>query len=209
MAKKPSKLEKFVDHIQWRDIYVESKLTHYQISDIGLVKNNLTNKLLEGSHDSRGYKIVSIYANGKMYSIKVHRLVAQAFIPNPDNKPTVNHRDGNKDNNKVSNLEWATHKENIDHAIETGLRNLRGTNASSNIYSEEVVHKVCELFEKGMTCKNISKILNVNINLPRRILYANKWKHISSQYKLPKVDFNNQPKNILRSLEAKKIIDHP
>ena len=75
------------------------------------------------SHTGRGYKILSVWdaelKKGK--SIPFHRIVAKAFIPNPENKPEVNHIDGNTMNNKVTNLEWVTRSENIQHAWDTGL----------------------------------------------------------------------------------------
>jgi len=70
------------------------------------------------SHTSKRYCTVDL--SGKSFT--VHRLVANAFIPNPENKPEVNHRDGNKRNNVASNLEWVTRKENIDHAFKNGLK---------------------------------------------------------------------------------------
>lgn len=70
---------------------------------------------------SKGYEIVDLYKNGKRKTVRVHRLVAEAFIPNNDNKPEVNHIDGNKHNNNVDNLEWVTKKENCRHAWNNNL----------------------------------------------------------------------------------------
>ena len=79
------------------------------------------------SDNGKGYMIIILSKEGKNYKRYVHRLVAMAFIPNPENKPTVNHKDGNKCNNHVDNLEWATYKEQAKHAMETGLARLGAT----------------------------------------------------------------------------------
>lgn len=79
------------------------------------------------SEHGTGYLTVRLSVGGVVKTHRVHRLVASSFIPNPDNKPFVNHKDGDKKNNKVSNLEWVTEKENTTHAIVCGLKpdNLR------------------------------------------------------------------------------------
>lgn len=74
--------------------------------------------------DRYGYHYVPLRLNGRTKNVKVHRLVAMAFIPNPINKSDVNHIDGNKQNNHVSNLEWSTVKENVRHAHNIGLRTM-------------------------------------------------------------------------------------
>lgn len=79
-------------------------------------------KPLVGHIDRCGYREVLLSENGKTKNYFVHRLVAQAFIPNPDNLPCVNHRDGNKLNNSVDNLEWCTHRENTKHSFRIGLQ---------------------------------------------------------------------------------------
>ena len=96
----------------WKDISFNDL---YQISNKGNFKRG--NKLINGWIQNTGYKTVNI--KEKKYSI--HRLVAEAFIPNPENKAQVNHKDGNKLNNCVSNLEWVTPKENVQHAFKIGL----------------------------------------------------------------------------------------
>ena len=78
-------------------------------------------RILKKTKTSTGYYKVELYKNKKRKSYKVHRLVAMAFIPNPHNKPNINHRDGNPLNNYVGNLEWCTQKENVKHALDVGL----------------------------------------------------------------------------------------
>jgi hypothetical protein len=87
----------------------------YTVSNFGRIRNERLNKFLY-PHYSEGYKQVPLSTNKIKYVKKVHRLVANAFIPNPDNKPLINHKDKVRDNNKVSNLEWVTYKENSQHA---------------------------------------------------------------------------------------------
>ena len=87
----------------------------YSVSDQGKIRNDKTKRLLKGGLDSDGYPQLILCKNGSRYNRKVHRIVAESFIPNPDNKPQVNHIDGNKQNNSVSNLEWCTNQENQNH----------------------------------------------------------------------------------------------
>ena len=90
------------------------------VSDNGDVRRIGSNKNCS-TRDRKGYLAVDLYENGERKTKRVHRLVAEAFIPNPDNKTEVNHKDGNKLNNNVSNLEWVTSKENVRHAWDNGL----------------------------------------------------------------------------------------
>ena len=98
--------------------------TYYSVSDTGLVRNNNNNMLLRSykTGKRRNYETVGLYINGKKKNFKVHRLVAEAFIDNPENKPQVNHIDGNTSNNNVNNLEWVTNSENQLHAWKNGLQ---------------------------------------------------------------------------------------
>lgn len=92
----------------------------YSISNLGNVKNNKTNLKLKIDHNKDGYCQVKLY-NAKPKTKTIHRIVALHFIENPENKQEVNHKDGNKENNCVNNLEWVTKKENKIHADTTGL----------------------------------------------------------------------------------------
>ena len=94
---------------------------NYRITSDGRVINKYDKeKVLDGCSKD-GYLKVNLYNDGVGSSKRVHRLVAEAFIPNPDNKPDVNHKNGNKHDNCVDNLEWVTKSENMKHAYQTGL----------------------------------------------------------------------------------------
>lgn len=94
-----------------------------EVSDKGRVRSLLrgTPRILKTQADGKGYLRLRVTIEREKTCFKVHREVAKAFIPNPDNLPQVNHKDGNKNNNCVSNLEWVTNKDNAHHAITNGL----------------------------------------------------------------------------------------
>lgn len=94
---------------------------YYELHENGCVFSLKTNKFIKQQLRRGGYYGVGIMINGKCKKFYTHRLIAIHFIPNPDNKPQVNHKDGNKLNNHISNLEWNTAKENIKHAHKIGL----------------------------------------------------------------------------------------
>lgn len=153
--------------IEWRDI--PGYEGRYQVSNVGDVRSLW---MWSGNHykarehpypiaqhpTTTGYRMVPLSYDGNIKHCKVHRLVAMAFIPNPDDKPYINHKDGNPLNNHVENLEWCTQKENVDHALRIGLKRL------STISKEELADCVkrrmrkCEIAKKyHMTQKRLNE----------------------------------------------------
>lgn len=102
---------------------IEGSKGKYEISTYGQVRSNHSGspKILSQNTTKSGYWKISIRLGNYDTTHSTHRLIAKTFIPNPLNKPCINHKDGNKLNNYVDNLEWCTQKENIDHAISLGL----------------------------------------------------------------------------------------
>lgn len=190
-----------ISNPQWKPIVIDNTTTDYLVSNCGWVWSKKSQKLLSPSKNKNGYMNLILYVNGNSHNVEIHRLVAIAFIPNPDNKLQVNHKDGNKTRNWHGNLEWMTQQENIQHAIDTGLRDsFLGVNSPKNIYPEETIHKICKLLEEGNSQLGISKLLNVNKGVVNSIKQRKMWKHISKNYNIPKPISRKNPRPLgLRS----------
>lgn len=132
----------------WKDILGYEGI--YQISNFGRVKslerkvkggmNNIVTRkerILKKYISINGYNFIRLLKNKKYYNITIHRLVAKYFIDNPDNKPQINHKDGDKLNNNINNLEWVTAKENMRHAWDSGLIMPHITNSKKNLQSKQ------------------------------------------------------------------------
>jgi hypothetical protein len=128
----------------WKDISETNG--KYQVSNIGEVRYAKTGRKISQHINEHGYCVVGLYNKEKVRTDhrKVHRLVAEAFLPNSEGKRTVNHLDGNKQNNSVDNLEWATHSENASHAVKNGLRKVseaQRRSASENLKKNRLLAK--------------------------------------------------------------------
>jgi hypothetical protein len=131
----------------------------YQITSSGEVISVLKKKHLSHGFKPGGYAFVGLYSGkgGKPSYRMVHRLVAEAFIANPHNKPEVNHKDGNKKNNSVANLEWVTRNENAIHGFDNGLLVHGFSHHSSKLTREQVR----EIFVSEGKYRDLAKIFGV------------------------------------------------
>ena len=187
-CKKLDRYMKDLAHPIWKPIICDGKPTCYIVSNIGEIMNAKTNKILAHTFSKKKYLIVNLYFQDKRHTKSIHRLVAEAFIPNPENKPQVNHINGNKQCNWVENLEWNTCQENIQHAIKHGLRHDGvGEDANRSVYTTKQVEEVCRLLEeRKKTNVEIAEITGVDVSNISKIKCKEIWTHISSKYNIPK-----------------------
>lgn len=137
---------------------------------------------LKKNKATNGYVTITLkLLDGTRKVTTVHRIVAQAFIPNPENKAFVNHKNLIKNDNRVENLEWATPKENNLHAHENGAFRTNGAHHHA-IYPDELIHKVCSLIQEGRRTIDIQKKLCVPKYLVADIRKRRIWRHISDEY---------------------------
>lgn len=121
-------------------IVLNGKYRAYEDGNLYRLCDNGTEVRVDGK--AMKYFVVSYQnADGKMTQAYVHRVIAKAFVPNPDDKPFVNHIDGNKHNNAADNLEWVTAKENVEHAYWTGTRPSRHFAENRAVYRQKLIER--------------------------------------------------------------------
>jgi len=126
-----------------------------------------------------GYKCTRLWKNGKSQLVYIHRLLAIHFIPNPDNLPEVNHKNGNKGNTYLSNLEWISHAGNLAHAGEKGLMS-HGEGRYNAKLTDMKVKEIRERFKKGgITLTQLAEDYGVNRANIRPIIDGKRWKHVT------------------------------
>lgn len=154
---------------RWRQI---ENYPWYEISDRGDVRNTRTNKILGRRVDKDGYREVQLYDSGVGRNHKTHRLVAEAFIPREPDRDQINHLNGDKEDNRVENLQWCTRSENTRHAYnELGFKaNIGPANAARTKLTADKVSEIVQLREQGMPVKEIAHMYEVSIYSIYRVI---------------------------------------
>lgn len=159
------------------EIWKRYKETQYSVSSFGNLRNDRTGLVTRGSLQN-GYRCFTMYIDGVVQGLsRVHRLVAEMFLENPEGKSQVNHKDGIKDNNCINNLEWATPSENIIHAYATGLM-LKGSGRPAAMLTEEDIPEIVYYISIGHKDSEIAAIYGVSRQTINAIRIGDNWKQL-------------------------------
>jgi hypothetical protein len=157
---------------------------NYSVSDLGRVRRDTPGRgtqpgrFIVGGENNNGYKLVCLSKNGKNKTLFLHKLVADAFIPNPKNLPEVNHLNGKDDNSAIS-LEWCTHSENMEHAFRTGLKiPVRGENLGTSKLTSIEVLEIRNLRNQGWKYSELTEKFGIHKSTVAQIVNNKTWVHI-------------------------------
>ena len=169
-------------------MYYLDEFPNYGIDEQGNVFSFKSNQFIRPimarvikGNKNQAYWSVILKKEGKSYQRYIHRLLAQTFIFNSEKKATVNHKDGNRLNNNLDNLEWTTQKENVDHALDI----LHTFQANRKLKSEDI-SIIFQMRKKGIRYKEIAKQFNVSHHQIRSIIHGRQWITTSKQLGLTK-----------------------
>lgn len=176
----------------WKDIKGYEGL--YQISNKGRVKslarvikrNNgrelpLKERIKNDVYDNKGYSRINLSKNGKSKKHSVHRLVANAFLIKQKHQDQVNHIDGDKKNNDVSNLEWCTGKENVRHSYAIGKASHVGERNTFATINDDIAREIIKLKDSGLTAKKVGQKVGASKNVVYSIWQGKTWTHVNRE----------------------------
>jgi hypothetical protein len=173
----------------WKQI---PEFSLYEISNYGEIKtfnwkNTGQERIMKPALDGCGYlrTVLKRDSDGKLCTVKVHRLVAQTFLENPENKPVVNHINGIRNDNRLFNLEWCTIRENSLHSFKIGISSNKGERNPSATITEEQAKEILANYEfgkktrKGMTKQQLADKYNTTFAVIKQLVQRRTWKHLS------------------------------
>ena len=161
--------------VQWKKV---KDYPNYSVSEDGQVRNDVTENIMSQSLVG-GYPMIGLRNQEGRKMLYVHRLVATAFLSNPENYPECNHINAIKQDNRVENLEWCTREWNMRHAWDNGLmRAHRGASAWNSKITEEQVLQIRELRSQGLTLMKLKDMFNIGLTAVYNIVKRKTWSHI-------------------------------
>jgi DNA-binding NarL/FixJ family response regulator len=161
-------------------------LSNIQITECGKVYSNTSCRYLKTFINENGYEIVNITISKNEYKkYRVHRLVAETYLLCNDDRNDVHHKDHNKLNNAVSNLEWCHRSKNIKEAIKAKVNLSEGQTHSQAKYTDKDINQVCNLLCEGFRNKDISLLTGVKIDTISKIRSGQAWTHLSCAFNMP------------------------
>lgn len=161
-------------------------ITWYRRDIARNVSKDMKGKIMKIKTNNHGYCVIHLRKDQEDFHVSIHRLVARTFIPNPENKPCVNHMNGVKTDNRLENLEWCTISENTKHSIVTGLYTppdislyqKRGETHPNSVVNDDKVRQIRKMREEGMTLMAIADVFGISFSNVDRICRRLNWKHV-------------------------------
>lgn len=199
--------------MKWKTVIIEGKTYPYEISDTGLLKNRRGRVLNAKPSGVHSYCYTCISRPGeKMRGVLIHRLVAEAFVPNPENKPWVNHINNCRTDNRAVNLEWATPSENQKHRYRNGGR--RGgakgeANGNGKLQSPQVL-EIRRRVDNGTPLLEIARAFKIHPATIHDIIAGRTWRHVTLNNEKPesqtrRIRERGNPKALLTTQEVRSI----
>lgn len=162
---------------EWKPFPIQG-YPRYRVSNMGRIYSDVSGGIMSPQENRDGYFKIRAGWKDSAKNYFVHRLVALAFNDNPDSYPVVNHLDGDKKNNKSSNLEWCSQSENVKHSFRIGLQCNKGENHPQSKLKDKDILKIRSMFKDGYSRRQLADKFNTKPSNIKDIVLRRSWKHV-------------------------------